>query len=257
MSGVSAQALYDTLSSKINYTASKFLIENADTYTGTALSRQYIDSSLTENRQYASNVSDGISLIQTTSDQASRISDKLDRMESLAEMASSGSYSADEVTAFQTEYEELASEISDIAIGTHPQGRSTLFYDGSEKIEVADGMEVSVNTENLTSSGLGITENMDLENDPSAALSAVQAARTTVDNHQAHLKDTAATLESAANVLSAQRENLQQISPSVQPQVAAYEALAAVMGSFSSDSSLMIATQANADANRAMTLLIE
>ncbi len=257
MSGASAQQLYDSLSSNINYTASKFLIENADTYTGSALSREYIDSSLSENQEYASNVADGISLIQTTSDQTSRISDNLDRMESLAEKASSGSYSADEVSAFQTEYEQLANEISEIAIGTHPQGRSTLFYEGSVKVEVSDGLEVAINTENLTSSGLGITESIDLVNDPSSAIDAVQTAQTTVKNHQTHLDEAASTLESADRVLASQRENLQQIKPSVEPQAAAYQALSAIMGSFSSQSALLIATQANADSSRAMSLLFE
>lgn len=250
---------YLSLYTQIQHKADRSILANADELTGNRLARNHIESFLDENRQYLANSYQGLAIVQTSQQQSSRIHDKLEEMESLAEKAAGGLYSAEEVEAFQEEFETLMSEIDQIAIGTHPGGffmlSSTAF--GAVGVEVDRDQKVEIDSMDMTVTGLGLIDNMDLTSDPDKALTAVQLAIDEVSAHGQHLEETKGTLESALDILNDEREALLPALASVRENQSAWRAVDALVGMMESTQTLVLAVQARVESDQAIRLLLD
>ncbi len=249
-------ALYGAMSSDINSTVTNTLIKNADRLSGNEEVRDYISDTLDEAKHYRNEISSGVSMVQTASEQSSQIGSKLGRMEELAEMAASGDYSAEEVSNFQDEFNQLIGEVDEIAIKTNANGENMLSYDSTVEIEAGSGMAVDIETKDLTISGLGVIDNVDLENDAESALAGVQSAISEVEDYQGRLAEQEQTLSDADDILVEQQSDLNTISKTVESSDAAWAMVSTIMGGFSNDSAMMLAMQANETAESAMSLLL-
>lgn len=256
LTGGAADCVYQGMLNEVSNASAGFLIAGADRYTGYADARSYIDTELAELNTFRENISQGASIVQTASEQAGRIDEKLDRLEQLAEMASSGTYSSQEVAAFQDEFESILGDIDDIAIKTSPAGQNVFIGTGNIDISVGDGLDISIAKKDLTASGLGLVEDMDLANDPSAALAAVQNARTEMDTYLAGLDETQTVLESADEILAANKSDLLAVKNTVSSTDAAWQMVNAVIGTMGSSPAVTLAAQANEQAQNAMLLLL-
>jgi len=250
---------YSSLYTQIRYSADRYMIENADVLSGNYLSRSYIQSYLEENRQYLANSYQGLAIVQTSQQQSSRIHDKLEEMESLAQQAASGLYTAEEVEDFQQEFETLMGEIDQIAIGTYPGGFPMLSFTafGTVGVEVDQDQKVEIDSMDMTVTGLGIINAMDLVNEPGEALSSVQLAIDEVSAYGQHLEDTKDTLEAALDVLNNERETLQPALALVQESQSAWRAVAAIAGMTYTTTATLLAIQAHVESDRAIQLLLD
>lgn len=219
---------YDSMSMKIDYKGIEFAIRGADMWTGNALAREYLEAEMAENQHYLSNVVRGITMIQDTQFQIENAEDKLARMEELAEMAASGEYSAAEVEGFQSEFDTLIEDIDAIAIRGSFQDENMLSYDGTVEIEVGSGLSETVSTMDMTVSGLGILDNVDLVNDPEGALAGVQAAISEVDSYDENLSGSLDTLEGVQEVLLDERQDMKEAYAQVDSRNSALQIIAKI-----------------------------
>jgi flagellin len=97
----------------------------SDDAAGLAISTR-ISSDVATLEQASTNASHGISILQVADGGASRISDILERMKTLASESSSGTVTDDERTYIQSEFSELQDEIDGIASSTRYNGSSLL-----------------------------------------------------------------------------------------------------------------------------------
>lgn len=86
------------------------------------------------------NANDGISMLQTAEGGLSVISDHLQRMNALATQAASGQYSTADRAKLDTEFQQLASEITRVAANTTFNGKKILGSDaGSFSFQIGSG----------------------------------------------------------------------------------------------------------------------
>lgn len=250
---------YASLHTDLQHRADRYLLENADELTGNRLTRSYIESFLEENRQYLGNSYQGLAIVQTAQQQSSRIYDKLDDMESLAQDAAGGLYSEEEIEEFQEEFETLMGEIDQIAIGTRPGGFAMLSITafGAVGVAVDRDQKVEIDSMDMTVTGLGILDSMDLTDAPDEALSAVQAAMEEVSSYQQHLEDTKETLEDALDILNNEREALQPALALVSERQSAWRAVEAIAGITHDSTAAILAIQAHVESDRAIQLLLD
>ncbi len=257
LTGGAADYVYQGMLNEVNNASSSFLIAGADRYTGYADARSYVDTALAELNTFRDNLSQGTSIVQAASEQAGRIDEKLDRLEQLAEMAASGTYSSQEVAAFQDEFDSILGDIDEIAIKTSTAGQNVFIGTGNIDVSVGDGLDISITKKDLTASALGLVEDMDLANDPSAALAAVQNARGEMDTYMTGLDQNQADLESADEILAANKSDLLAIKNTITSTDAAWQMVNAVMGQMGSTPAVTLAAQANEQAQTAMILLLD
>ena len=248
---------YDSLTTKITYKSTEYLINGADLWTGSALARTTLETELYDNQQFLSNTDNAISLVQDTQFRLSGIEDNLDRMETLAEMAASGSYTAGEVAGFQTEFDALIARIDTHAISASIQDENMLSYNGTYDVEIEEGITTSIDTLDATISGLGILENIDLTADPDSALAGVQNAIGTVQAYSDTLTETEATLEAAHSELLDHQQDIKQMYSSVSSTNSAMQVISELANLKEDTTALMMIAQANESVQNALLLLLD
>lgn len=226
---------YNKLSTSTRRLSSGLRVDTAaDDAAGLAI-RELMRAEISGMQQGVRNANDGISLIQTADGALSVIDEKLIRMKELAEQAATGTYDSTQRLLIDSEYQQMASEITRIANATDFNGIKLLdgtlsgAHDGSGlvskgelKIHFGTGNDSAedyyyIQIGNCTASalGLGNASTLDAGHDISTqenaqkALEAITAAIVSKDNIRAHLGAIQNRLENTITNLSIQAENLQ------------------------------------------------
>jgi len=139
MADVAARHLgtsYASLAKSVERLSSGLRINSAkDDAAGLAV-RELIRADIATLRQGARNADDAISMLQTAEGATGMIDDNLVRMKELAEQAATGSYSSDQRTLMNQEFQQLAKEISRIAETTDFNGIKLLSTTNQYEIHV-------------------------------------------------------------------------------------------------------------------------
>ena len=227
---------YNQLSDSVRKLSSGLRVGTAaDDAAGLAI-RELMRSDISTLNQGVRNANDAISLIQTADGALAVIDEKLIRMKELAEQAATGTYNSTQRLIIDSEYQQMASEITRIANATTFNGTKLLdgslsgTHDGSGLSSTGE-MKIHFGVSNnsaedyyyikigsATASSLGVG-NQSLSTDAGFsistqsaaqhALDALTAAIVSKDNIRAHLGALQNRLENTVTNLTVQAENLQ------------------------------------------------
>ena len=119
-----------------------------------------MESKISSMNQGIRNANDGISMLQTAEGALEETSSMLNRMKELATQASSGSYSASDRVALNTEFQALASAITAIAKETDFNGTNMLNSTSTVSFQVGDAAtdNVSMSFQAVKASDLSILD---------------------------------------------------------------------------------------------------
>lgn len=155
----------DQSSSLAKLASGSRITKASDDAAGIAISTR-LNADVTTLTQAATNSSHAQSVLQTADGGASNISDILERMETLATEAASGTVTDDDRTYIESEFSQLVDQVNTIATGTRYNGQSLLdgtssFSSGSGGTTVVVGSSssdtINVSIGSLTSDDLGLT----------------------------------------------------------------------------------------------------
>ncbi|MBQ7607982.1 MAG: flagellin, partial [Desulfovibrionaceae bacterium] len=211
----------------------------ADDAAGLAI-RELMRSDITAMQQGIRNANDAISLLQTADGALSIIDEKLIRMKELAEQAATGTYDSVQRLMIDSEYQQMASEITRIANATDFNGihllngnLSSTTHNGSTlenasspgkmKIHFGTGNDssedyyyIQIGTSTASALGLGNSakaehngHNISTQEAAQKALVAIDRAIVSKDKIRAHLGALQNRLENTISNLTTQAENLQ------------------------------------------------
>ncbi len=203
---------YDKLAQSVERLSSGLRINGAkDDAAGLAV-RELMRADIAVLQQGARNAMDGISMLQTFEGAMGTIDEALIRMKQLAEQAATGSYSAEQRTIMDNEFNEMAAEINRIAGATAFNG-NTLLNSAGASIAIQFGAAttdvVEVDGCDVTSSALSLsTASIGTVQAAQSALATVAAAITTKDTARAAFGYKMNRLESTITVINNQSENL-------------------------------------------------
>ena len=272
---------YNKLSTSTRRLSSGLRVDTAaDDAAGLAI-RELMRAEISGMQQGVRNANDGISLIQTADGALQVVDEKLIRMKELAEQAATGTYDSTQRLLIESEYQQMASEITRIANATDFNGiklldgtlsgahdGSGLVYKGELKIHFGTGNDSAedyyyIQIGNCTASalGLGNASTLDAGHDISTqenaqkALEAITAAIVSKDNIRAHLGAIQNRLENTITNLSIQAENLQAAESRISDVDVATEMTNFVRNQILTQSAVAMLGQANSLPQMAMQLI--
>jgi len=153
---------YDALAQSVERLSSGLRINSAkDDAAGLAV-RELIRADVAALRQGSRNAQDAISMLQAAEGGLSVINDILVRMRELAEQAATGSYSVTQVGIMQSEFDELASEITRIAKSSEFNENNLLKETVADAFEIALGnglaadQTIKLDSQDMTATTLGV-----------------------------------------------------------------------------------------------------
>ena len=144
-----------------------------DDSAGLAISHS-LESKISSMNQGIRNANDGISMLQTAEGALEETSSMLNRMKELATQASSGTYSAADRVALDSEFQALASAITSIATETDFNGTNMLNGATTVSFQVGDGASDNVS---MTFQGMKATD-LDIFDSTSAVVELASTANT-------------------------------------------------------------------------------
>ena len=254
----------------------------ADDAAGLAI-RELMRSDIAALNQGVRNANDGISLIQTADGALGVIDEKLVRMKELAEQAATGTYDSTQRLMFDSEYQQMASEITRIANATDFNGIKLL--DGNLSSDTHNGsgltstgkLKIHFGTANdsaedyyyiqigtATASALGVGNqsdpttaghNISTQENAQKALQAINNAIVSKDNIRAHLGALQNRLENTISNLSIQAENLQAAESRISDVDVATEMTNFVRNQILTQSAVSMLGQANSLPQMALSLI--
>ncbi len=230
---------YKELGSSIEKLSSGMRINSAaDDAAGLAIS-ELMRADVKAYQQGVRNANDAISLIQTADGAMGVIDEKLIRMKELAEQAATGTYDSVQRLIIDSEYQQMASEITRIAAATNFNGVHLLdgtlsgaAHDGTGmtstgKLKVHFGPSnnsaedyyyIQIGEVSASALGIGNSSNdataeaaghdVSTQRNAQLALDAIEAAIVSKDNIRAHLGSLQNRLENTISNLEIQAENL-------------------------------------------------
>jgi len=134
MAGNNLMRSYSALSKSVNKLSSGLRIKSAaDDAAGLAI-RELMRSDVAVLNQGIRNANDAVSMLQTMDGAASVIDEKLIRMKELAEQAATGTYSTEQRSIMNDEFDAMRSEIERIAQATDFNGVKMLVTEGTADI---------------------------------------------------------------------------------------------------------------------------
>lgn len=252
----------------------------ADDAAGLAI-RELMRADIAALNQGVRNANDAISLIQTADGALGVIDEKLIRMKELAEQAATGTYDSVQRAIIDSEYQQMASEITRIANATDFNGIKLLdgtlsgAHDGSGltstgalKVHFGTGNDSAedyyyIEIGNCTASALGIGNesalddghNVSTQENAQKALTAINAAIISKDNIRAHLGAMQNRLENTITNLTVQAENLQAAESRISDVDVAQEMTEFVRNQILTQSAVAMLSQANSLPQMAMQLI--
>ncbi len=255
---------------------------SADDAAGLAI-RELMRSDIAALNQGVRNANDAISLIQTADGALGVIDEKLIRMKELAEQAATGTYDSTQRLMIESEYQQMASEISRIANATDFNGVHLLngnlssdTHNGAElnatgKLKVHFGTAndsaedyyyIKIGDSTASALGVGNTAGTDAlaytvstQQAAQRALVGLQAAIVSKDNIRAHLGAMQNRLENTISNLTTQSENLQSAESRISDVDVANEMTNFVRNQILTQSSVAMLSQANSMQSLAMRLI--
>ena len=263
----------------------------ADDAAGLAI-RELMRAEIAGLNQGVRNANDAISLIQTADGALGVIDEKLIRMKELAEQAATGTYTAGQRLMIESEYQQMASEITRIANSTDFNGIKLL--DGSLSGEhkgdgsgigrdgTSDGLSSTgelkvhfgttnssaedyyyIKIDNATASALGVGNSA--ADGPGKTVSTQQAAQEALegitsainkkDQIRAHLGALQNRLENTVSVLQIQAENLQAAESRISDTDVALEMTNFVRNQILTQAAVSMLSQANSLPQMALSLI--
>ena len=274
-------ANYRKLSDSTRKLSSGLRVETAaDDAAGLAI-RELVRAEISTLNQGVRNANDGISLIQTADGALQVVDEKLIRMKELAEQAATGTYDSTQRLIIESEYQQMASEITRIANATDfngiklldgtlsgPHNGEKMKSTGSLKIHFGTGNDSAedyyyINIGNSTASALGLGsangggDGHDISTQANAqrALDAINAAIVSKDNIRAHLGAMQNRLENTITNLEIQAENLQAAESQISDVDVATEMTTFVRNQILVQSGVAMLSQANSLPQMAMQLI--
>ncbi|MBQ7739110.1 MAG: flagellin, partial [Desulfovibrionaceae bacterium] len=229
---------YSNLATSTQRLSSGLRVNNAsDDAAGLAI-RELMRSDITALQQGIRNANDAISLIQTADGALGIIDEKLIRMKELAEQAATGTYSSTQRLMIESEFQQMASEITRIANATDFNGLhlldGTLSSDthtgsadtptGKLKVHFGGGNDSAedyyyIQINSATASSLGVGNQADQSSAVAYTVSTQEAAQKALvglenaivskDKIRANLGAMQNRLENTISQLQVQTENLQ------------------------------------------------
>ncbi len=277
-------AHYGNLADSTRKLSSGLRVETAaDDAAGLAI-RELMRADIATLNQGVRNANDAISLIQTADGALQVIDEKLIRMKELAEQAATGTYDSVQRAIIDSEYQQMASEITRIANATDFNGIKLL--DGSlsgdhngEGVESLGELKVHFGTGNdsaedyyyirignSTASALGLGNDSSEDGDAAGhdistqanaqrALVAIEDAIVSKDNIRAHLGALQNRFENTITNLTIQAENLQASESRISDIDVATEMTNFVRNQVLSNAANSMLTQANQLPQMALQLL--
>ncbi len=263
---------YSELESSIKKLSSGMRINSAaDDAAGLAIS-ELMRADIKSYQQGIRNANDAISLIQTADGAMGVIDEKLIRMKELAEQAATGTYDATQRAIIDSEYQQMASEITRIANATEFNNTKLLngnlsgaTHDGSGTTSLGK-LKVHFGPSNnsaedyyyiqigcVTASALGVGNesaldaghNVSTQQNAQLALDAINAAIVSKDTIRAHLGATQNRLENTISNLEIQAENLQASESRIRDVDVATEMTTFVKNQILTQSAVSMLAQAN------------
>ncbi len=252
----------------------------ADDAAGLAI-RELMRADIAALNQGVRNANDAISLIQTADGALGVIDEKLIRMKELAEQAATGTYDSTQRLIIDSEYQQMASEITRIANATDFNGVKLLdgslsgTHNGTQmkstgelKIHFGTANDSAedyyyINIGNATASALGIGNssalddghNISTQANAQKSLVAIQNAIVSKDNIRAHLGALQNRLENTISNLSIQAENLQAAESRISDVDVATEMTEFVRNQILTQAAVSMLSQANSLPQMALRLL--
>ena len=254
----------------------------ADDAAGLAI-RELMRTDIAALRQGMRNANDAISLIQTADGALSIIDEKLIRMKELAEQAATGTYDSTQRLMIESEYQQMASEITRIAQATDFNGIHLLngdlsgTHDGSDltaigqlKVHFGSGNDQRedyyyIQINECTASAFGVGNSADeskslaftvsTQDAAQRALVGLTAAIVSKDKIRAHLGALQNRLENTITNLTIQAENLQAAESRISDVDVSTEMTEFVRNQILTQSAVAMLSQANSLPQMAMQLI--
>jgi flagellin len=207
----------NSLQKSMEKLASGYRINKAgDDAAGLALSEK-LRAQIRGSQKALDNTQDGINVMNIADGALQTISDNLQRMRELAVQAANDTYSTTQRTSMQTEYDQLASGITQIATAAQFNGIKLL--DGTSTLSSLQiGANTTANVDDFDVSGLFVdtqasallvdTEQLDTHANALAAITALDTAIDTVNTTRGNIGASVNRLESTASNLATNIENL-------------------------------------------------
>jgi flagellin len=283
---------YGNLSTSVNRLSSGLRITTAaDDAAGLAI-RELMRADIASLNQGVRNANDAISMIQTADGALQVIDEKLIRMKELAEQAATGTYTSDQRLIIDSEYQQMASEITRIANATDFNGiyllNGNLSSSGTSPADWADDhvgsgiqskgpLKVHFGTANdsaedyyyiaignSTASALGVGNaaattsdgfSISTQQGAQKALDALNNAIISKDNIRANLGALQNRLENTITNLTVQAENLQAAESRISDVDVATEMTNFVRNQILTQSAVAMLSQANSLPQMALQLM--
>ena len=273
---------YNKLSTSTRRLSSGLRVDTAaDDAAGLAI-RELMRAEISGMQQGVRNANDGISLIQTADGALQVVDEKLIRMKELAEQAATGTYDSTQRLLIESEYQQMASEMTRIANATDFNGIKLLdgtlsgAHDGSGLVSKGE-LKIHFGTANdsaedyyyiqigtATASALGVGNqsdpttaghNISTQENAQKALQAINNAIVSKDNIRAHLGALQNRLENTISNLSIQAENLQAAESRISDVDVATEMTNFVRNQILTQSAVSMLGQANSLPQMALSLI--
>lgn len=274
---------YKALSDSTRKLSSGLRVETAaDDAAGLAI-RELMRADIAALNQGVRNANDGISLIQTADGALGVIDEKLVRMKELAEQAATGTYDSTQRLIIDSEYQQMASEITRIANATDFNGIHLLNGNLSGDTHNGTGMTSTgkmkihfgtsndsaedyyyIKIGNATASALGVGNSgpttraghdISTQSNAQKALDAINNAIVSKDNIRAHLGALQNRLENTITNLEVQAENLQSAESQISDIDVATEMTKFVRNQILTQSAVSMLGQANSLPQMALNLI--
>ena len=253
----------------------------ADDAAGLAI-RELMRADIAAMKQGIRNANDGISMVQTADGALGVIDEKLIRMKELAEQAATGTYNSTQRLIIDSEYQQMASEITRIANATNFNGVKLIdgslsgTHDGSG-LDSKGAVKIHFGPSNnsaedyyylkigsATASSLGVGNqtlsgrdgfSVSTQDSAQKALDAIQNAIVSKDNIRAALGALQNRLENTISALTIQAENLQAAESRISDVDVATEMTTFVKNQILTQSAVAMLSQANSMPQMAMQLI--
>lgn len=211
--------------------------------------------------QASRNSNDGISLVQTAEGALNEVSGILVRMRELAVQSANGTTSNSDKETLDSEFQQLAGEITRIADSTEFNGTALLTSSSALSIQVGSGTSsgvdtVSVTLSNVSASSLGVS-GLDIGSGGSttSAITAIDSAIDTVSNARGTFGAVQNRLTSTINNLRNQVENLSAAESRIRDVDVASETSRLTRNTILQQAAIAILAQANVQPQAALSLL--
>jgi flagellin len=249
---------YDALATSVERLSSGLRINTAkDDAAGLAV-RELMRADIAVLRQGSRNAQDGVSLLQTAEGAMQTIDNLLVRMKQLAEQAATGTYSSEQRSLMDSEFDELANEIERISGAVDFNGISML-NSASGTVSIVFGGStdsIGIDMQDMTKAGLGINAlNIDAPGSAQAALTGLDTAIGNATTARAHFGYKMNRLMNTVEVLNIQAENLMASESRISDVDVATEMSAMTRNQVLANAGVAMLAQANATPQMALTLL--